>query len=37
MPFNNMKALKFKIGRFYTRGHIIHLDELGQTLVVMHL
>ena len=22
------------IGRFYTRGRIIHLDELGQTFVV---
>ena len=24
----------FKIGRFYTRGRIIRLDELGQTFVV---
>ena len=22
------------IGRFYTKGRIIHLDELGQTFVV---
>ena len=26
--------LKFEIGRFYTRGRIMRLDELGQTFVI---